>query len=216
MIIIEKSAVAENGASVTHHFVKKAEVSPDGDAIVLMVDSWPDAAARLSGFGPVAHAAARIPLAELPSASSLLDDIAAALTSAGWLTGGTVSADLGDNLQSAKTRRWAAIKSRRTAEEYAGFMWNGWKFDSDPMSQSRVQGAVILAMQAAAAGEDFSVTWTLFDNSTQALTGVQMLAVGGALAQHVMTLHATAQWLRAQIEAATTVAEVAAIVWPEA
>lgn len=110
-----------------------------------------------------------------------------------------------------KTDRWATIKAERQRREYAGFTWDGSTFDSDPISQSRIQGAVQLASLDPAT---FSIDWTLADNTVRTLSGANMVAVGTALAQHVTALHITTRGLRAQIEAATTAAEVDAVVWP--
>lgn len=116
-------------------------------------------------------------------------------------------------LEEVKRHRWNAIKQERAEREYAGFAWDGSAFDSDPLSQSRIQGAVQLASLDLAG---FSIDWTLADNTVRTLSGANMVAVGVALAQHVNALHVTARGLRAQIEAAATLQEVAAIAWPAA
>ena len=110
------------------------------------------------------------------------------------------------DLQAAKC---AQIKRDRDEAEFGGFTWDGSPFDSDAISQSRIHGA----LQLAALIPDFSIDWTLADNTVRALSGSELAAVGVALGLHVGTQHAKARVLRAQIEAATTVAEVDAVVW---
>lgn len=214
MIVIEKPATADNGTLVSHHAVRRAEIAPDGDAITLYMASWVDEAARLRGADPIAFSAPRLMIESLPNSSVLIAEMAAALTESGWLAGGVVVSDGAMTVEAAKLRKWASIKNTRSQKEYGGFAWDGSSFDSDALAQSRIQGAVILAMQAAAAEQPFSITWTLSDNSTRVLTGAEMIAVGGALAQHVITLHEVAQDLRVQLDAAETIEDVDSVVWP--
>lgn len=118
------------------------------------------------------------------------------------------------NLADLKSERWTAIKSQRSALEFGGFTWDGSAFDSDPQAQARIQGGVQLATIAAAQSQPFSIDWTLADNTVRTLSGADMIAVGMTLAAHVQAVHAIARTLRLQIEAATTLAEVEAVVWP--
>lgn len=115
-------------------------------------------------------------------------------------------------LEDLKVQQWLTIKAARDEAEFGGFAWDGSVFDSDPQSQSRIQGGVQLATMAAE--QPFSIDWTLADNTVRTLSAPDMIAVGVALGAHVQGVHATARALRAQIEAATTAAEVEAISWP--
>ena len=110
------------------------------------------------------------------------------------------------DLQAAK---WAQIKRDRDEAEFGGFTWDGSPFDSDAISQSRIQGA----LQLAALIPDFSIDWTLADNTARNLSAADLANVGAALGMHVAAQHAKARLLRSQIEAATTVAEVDAVTW---
>lgn len=115
------------------------------------------------------------------------------------------------SLADLKAEKWAVIKAARDAAEFGGFTWDGSTFDSDLISQSRIQGATQLA---GLAPMTFSLDWTLADNSVRTLNALQMIAVGEALGGHVATQHAIGRGLRAAIEAATTPAEVDAVAWP--
>ena len=108
-----------------------------------------------------------------------------------------------------KASRWVDIKQARSRTEYAGFSWGNSIFDSDPVSQNRITGAVTLAQMSP----NFTISWVLADNSVRALNQAEMLQVGSALGQHVASIFTKAAGLRAQIEAATTVSEVELIVW---
>ena len=112
-------------------------------------------------------------------------------------------------LSDLQVAKWEQIKRARVNAEFGGFTWDGSPFDSDAISQSRIQGA----LQLAALIPDFSIDWTLADNTVRALSGSELAAVGVALGLHVGTQHAKARVLRAQIEAATTADEVDAVVW---
>ena len=112
-------------------------------------------------------------------------------------------------LSDLKAAKWAQIKGHRDTAEFGGFTWDGSPFDSDAISQSRIHGA----LQLAALISDFSIDWTLADNTVRALSGSELAAVGVALWLHVGTQHAKARVLRTQIEAATTATEVEAVAW---
>ncbi|TXH19620.1 MAG: DUF4376 domain-containing protein [Hyphomicrobiaceae bacterium] len=107
--------------------------------------------------------------------------------------------------------QWNKIKMKRAAIEFGGFEWMDSVFDSDSVSQSRIQGAVLLASMA---GDGFAIDWTLQDNTVITLSYNDLMEVAGALSQHVASTHAQARTLRTAIEAATTREDVEAIVWP--
>lgn len=115
------------------------------------------------------------------------------------------------SLADLKAEHWVAIKAARDAAEFGGFTWDGSMFDSDLTSQSRIQGA---AQLAGLDPTNFSIDWTLADNSVRTLNAQEMTAVGVALGAHVGTQHAIGRSLRSQIEAATSAAELDAIAWP--
>jgi hypothetical protein len=112
-------------------------------------------------------------------------------------------------LQDLKDAQWTLIKQARSAAEYAGFAWDGSTFDSDAISQNRITGAVTLAMLSPA----FTIDWVLADNTTRLLDQAGMAQVGGALGAHVAAQFAKGVMLRAQIEAATSQAEVESVLW---
>lgn len=114
------------------------------------------------------------------------------------------------SLEMVGAQVWAQIKAAREAAEFGGFSWDGSVFDSDAMSQSRIQGAVLLASMAPA----FSVDWTLADNTTRTLSAADLAQVGAALGQHVQACHSTARDLRQQVSLASTVEQLLALSWP--
>lgn len=108
---------------------------------------------------------------------------------------------------------WARLKVNREQAEHGGFVWDGSTFDSDPVSQSRIQGASQLATLALINSQPFSIDWTLADNTVRTLDAQAMIAVGTAMGQHINAQHAKGRMLRAQLDAAQTAEEITAVVW---
>lgn len=114
------------------------------------------------------------------------------------------------SLAQIRAARWDDIKAMRLRAEESGFAWDGSSFDSDRNSQSRIQSAALLAMQAA---PGFTLDWTLADNTVRPLTAEDMIGVSMALSVHMAVQHAIARSLRAAIDAAATPAQVQAVSW---
>lgn len=113
-------------------------------------------------------------------------------------------------LADLKATKWIEIKAIRDLKEFGGFVFNGLEFDSDATSQQRIMGAV----QLAQLDPNYTVTWTLKDNTTTNLTNQNILDLGTALGNYVTQLHTTSQNLRTLIEQATTKDQLDSIVWP--
>lgn len=111
-----------------------------------------------------------------------------------------------DDLRAAK---WELIKQDRSTAEYGGFTWDGSTFDSDAISQARIQGAV----QLAGIAPSFEIDWTLADNTVRTLSAADIAAVAQALGQHVAVQFSRARYLREQIMAAASPEAVHAITW---
>jgi hypothetical protein len=117
------------------------------------------------------------------------------------------------SLEQLKAQQWEKVKAGRDQAEHAGFQWDGSTFDSDPMSQSRIQGAVLIALLTQQAGQEWSIEWTLKDNSTRVLSAAEMISVGLALAAHVGVKHAQGRAYRVQITQAQQAQAVKQISW---
>ena len=99
---------------------------------------------------------------------------------------------------------------KRDQEEFGGFNFDGNVYDSDTLSQQRIQGASQLAML----DDSISMEWTTQDNQFVILLAPDLIRLGVAMATHINTQHGIARQLRTQLDSATTVAEVEAISWP--
>jgi hypothetical protein len=203
---IMKSIQAPNGATVTFHKAVQAAVDIVSGTVAVNVASWSTEDDHNAGSGLVW-------MWSMDMAKAALADIDGALALAAPFSGGTVVSDQSATLATEKVRAWARIKSERDAAIAVGFTWNGSTFDSDDLSIQRIQGAVQMATLSAAAGQPFSIQWTLADNSTRMLSGPDMVAVGLALGAFVARTFATGVSLRQAIDAAMTNDEVRSITW---
>lgn len=194
---VEKEAVVANGVVVAYHEVNQAHISPDGEAIAMVFESWPNKESRIAGHPPVGTAHFRVPIADLVDSNQLIGELSSLAVGTGWLSGGVVTTEDDVTPEMQKKRQWASVKAARDRMEHGGFTWGESVFDSDPLSQSRIQGAVILAMQSISTNTPFSVDWTLKDNTVRTLSATDLIQVGAALAQHVQTAHV---WARARRE----------------
>lgn len=113
-----------------------------------------------------------------------------------------------------KAAKLLSINAERDFRETDGFQFSGKNFDSDQRSTDRIQMAALAAQAAIITGQQFNIVWTAADNTTIALDAAAMLGMAVAFAQHGAYLHEVAKSLKAQAQAATTQAQLDAIVWP--
>lgn len=106
---------------------------------------------------------------------------------------------------------WREAKDQRDDHIDGGAMTPVGAVDSDSMARSNISGATIAALVAKTNNRPYSITWTLLDNSTVTLDADAMIGLGMAVLAHVNACHERARQLRAEIEAAQTMAELLAI-----
>lgn len=110
-------------------------------------------------------------------------------------------------LELRRSEAWNRMRAARDAELNGGFQWDGSVFDSDPASQTVIQGKAA----AATRRPTYSVEFTLKNNSTRVLTASNMIAVADALEAFVEAVHSKGAAVRAQINLST---EPEIITWP--
>lgn len=116
------------------------------------------------------------------------------------------------SLQYVKDAKWNDIKRKRTELEGGTFSTGGKTYQ---INESKISGATVDAMLAKSGNENsWEQPWVLADNSVTTLNANQMISVGRAMKTHISGIWATSQFLRAQIDAATTIPAVEAISWP--
>ncbi|MFY8087199.1 MAG: DUF4376 domain-containing protein [Rubrivivax sp.] len=117
-------------------------------------------------------------------------------------------------LAQAKAEKWAAIKAEREARIADPKPTPHGPFDGSPADQDNLNKVIALLRVAISRGLPDSANYTLADNTRATFTLEQLedaaLAVGAA----TQALYDTSSTLRAQVDAATTVEQVAAIAWP--
>lgn len=109
-----------------------------------------------------------------------------------------------------KLQKWEEIKTIRAAKCAELLTVGAMTFDATAVSQQQINGAVTLALLAPS---DWTIDWTLGDNTTATLTKAEMIAVGVALGARTSAIYAQGRVLREAIDAATTAAEVEGITW---
>jgi hypothetical protein len=115
-----------------------------------------------------------------------------------------------DPLANAKAQRWELIKGLRNIRDTSGFRYLDKWFDSDTAARRNISDAVQIASLAA----NYTVEWTLADDSSILLNAEQVKGMGIALGTHVNQNHQISKNLRSQIMAATTLQEVEGVRWP--
>lgn len=114
------------------------------------------------------------------------------------------------DLDARKKRKLAEMATARYVEETVGITVSGAEIKTDRESQSLITGAALQATQ----NSDYTTPWKC-SNGFVTLTAAQILAIAQAVRAHVEAAFAKEATVDAQIEVATTEAELDAIVWPE-
>lgn len=115
-------------------------------------------------------------------------------------------------LDELKEYKIAELKTARDENEQDYFVYDGNKYNSDPISSQRITDTVLLAN---AVGDSFSIIWTDYNNIGRELdkAGINGLLV--ALATHSQACHTQYNLLKEQVTNAQTADEVAAVVWQD-
>lgn len=113
------------------------------------------------------------------------------------------------NLPLARTKLKARIIALRNAAEAGGCDVPGiGRFDTDPDSQRKVTGTVLMSLMAPAT---FDVDWRISDNSIVTLDAAAMALVGTTIGAHVAACQYRKNELDAACNAASSLAELEAI-----
>lgn len=111
-------------------------------------------------------------------------------------------------LENVKQRKIMELKRQRDTAEVAPIAYNGHSFDYDDKARDRINAAIIaLSLQ----GEGATIDWTTADNQDVKVTANDLRMVIAAVAVRSNALHTAYRVAKAQVEAATTKAEIDAI-----
>lgn len=115
-------------------------------------------------------------------------------------------------LDEVKAKKISELKGIRDTKEVEPVLYAAHKFDFDSKSYERITAA-IYALDGA--GPSATINWTLADNGSTPVTANDLRGVIAAAAVRSDALHTAYRALKAQVQAAETVADVNDIVWPE-
>ena len=197
-----KQFTAKNGVPVNYHRILEAKLLGTENIVRLQVGSWISEESFVAGNPAVWSTYTAVP------AEDLYTQLQAKLLLDPEFENSTVLQEA-EPLEVLKQRKWLEIKQKQQEQEQAGFEFENHVYNSDLVSQTRIQGAVLQAVQDSA----YKTTWTLKDNSSVELNSQQLQALGNALIQHVESIHNKAQSLRQLIQQAQTPQELDKIVW---
>lgn len=112
-------------------------------------------------------------------------------------------------LEEVKAAKIADLKAARDSKEVEPITYNGNSYDYDDKARERINAAIIaLDVQ----GADASIDWTTADNADVRVTANDLRMVIAMVAQRSNALHVAYRAAKDKVEAATTVAEVEAII----
>lgn len=114
-----------------------------------------------------------------------------------------------------KAAKWAEIKAAREAAKIAPTLATPYGLvDADPAAIENVK-STLLAMQflQSSGTQPGSITWTMADDSEQELTMAQLGEIAVLMLGRGNVAHERGRELRAQIDQASTPAELAAVAW---
>jgi hypothetical protein len=206
---IIKMTKSPNGVNIGYHKVIKVELSGDFSELKISLEGYGSEEIALSGqplawFWNVTMNAAALSALTIEAIESALVTAPESVFYGGMVVVPQSSID------ALKARVWAQIKHSRQVAEDSGFSYMGMDFDSDPLSQQRIRGAIQLAQDAMSSNQPFETEWTLKDNNTVRLTGAQLIGAGAALSRHLGECHARSRKLRAHLAGLTNEADVIA------
>jgi hypothetical protein len=115
-----------------------------------------------------------------------------------------------DEVKADKVQR---LKAERDAREVEPITYNGNSYDYDDKARERINAAIIaLDVQTAQAKAVASLDWTTADNADVSVTADDLRCVIASVAQRSNALHVAYRKAKDKVEAATTVAEVEAVI----
>lgn len=114
-------------------------------------------------------------------------------------------------LEPAKERRRAAVTAIKDTKQASLAATSFGIVQNDAKSKTLMNGAVSMALVAKTSGQPFSITWTMADNSEVTLSADQMIQMGVETGSYVDAVQQYSNSLKAQINAASSIAEISAI-----
>lgn len=112
-------------------------------------------------------------------------------------------------IENVKQRKILTLKRQRDTAEVEPIEYGGHSFDYDDKARDRINAAIIaLSLQ----GEGASIDWTTADNQDVKVTANDLRMVIAAVAVRSNKLHTAYRVTKEKVEAATTAADVEAVI----
>ena len=112
-------------------------------------------------------------------------------------------------LEVIKQRKITELKYQRDTAEVTPIAYNGHSFDYDDKARDRINAAIIaLELQ----GEGATIEWTTADNADTPVTANDLKMIIAAVAVRSNKLHTAYRVTKEKVEAATTAADVEAVI----
>lgn len=113
-------------------------------------------------------------------------------------------------LEVIKQRKIAELKAERDEAEVTPIEYNGHSYDFDSKACDRISAAIIaLELQ----GEGATIEWTTADNADTPVTANDLKMIIAAVAVRSNKLHTAYRVTKEKVEAATTAADVEAVIF---
>ena len=113
-------------------------------------------------------------------------------------------------LEVIKQRKIAELKYQRDKAEVTPIEYNGHSYDFDSKARDRISAAIIaLELQ----GEGATIEWTTADNADTPVTANDLKMIIAAVAVRSNKLHTAYRVTKEKVEAATTAADVEAVIF---
>lgn len=113
-------------------------------------------------------------------------------------------------LEVIKQRKIAELKAERDEAEVTPIEYNGHSYDFDSKARDRISAAIIaLELQ----GEGATIEWTTADNADTPVTANDLKMIIAAVAVRSNKLHTAYRVTKEKVEAATTAADVEAVIF---
>lgn len=111
-------------------------------------------------------------------------------------------------IENVKQRKILVLKRQRDAAEVEPVEYGGHLYDYDSKARDRINAAIIaLDVQ----GEGAKISWTTADNEDAVVTAADLRMIIASVAARSNKLHTAYRAAKAQVEAASTAAEVEAV-----
>lgn len=197
-----KNITVANGTTLGYHRVVGLEVNYASNISTVRINSWVSEEDFLLGRPNVWSQN----ITE-PNIARYNDEISSMILESSDFSGSVIVEDI-EELDKLRLQKILKLKHSRDLLERAGFSCLGKEFDSDLVSQSRIQGGVIRALIMLQEQDASPIYWTLKDNSITSLSASEMLVVGKAAYEHVQSTHGLYRAAKVRVMQATTAEEI--------